>query len=83
MYITILKFHDVNINSHVSHFADSLVEATPGLRKGTVNKKVTVFFESTIDMLLKDHIDIISEPNGFACLIKDVVKRSHVRLKML
>ena len=73
MYITLLKFHDVNVNSHVSHIADSLVEATPGLRKRTVNKEVTVFFESTIDMLLKDHIDIISEPNEFARSIKDVV----------
>ena len=83
MYITLLKFHDVNVNSHVSRFADSLVEATPGLRNRTVNKKVTVFFESTIDMLLKDHIDIISEPNEFARPIKDVVIPIRNYMKMI
>ena len=83
MYITLFKFHDVNVNSHVSRFADSLVEAAPGLRNRTVNKKVTVFFESTIDMLLKDHIDIISEPNEFARSIKDVVIPIRNSMKMI
>ena len=32
-----------------------------------------MFFESTIHMLLKDRIDIISDPNEFARSIKDVV----------
>ena len=39
MYITLLKFHDVNVNSHVSHFADLLVLATPGLKRGMLIKR--------------------------------------------
>ena len=41
MYITLLKFHHVNAISHVTRFADSLVEAIPGLEKRTVDNKVT------------------------------------------
>ena len=73
MYITLLKFHHVNVISHITQFADSLVEAIPGLHKRTVNNKVTVYFEGTIDMLLKDHFNVTSQPDAFARAIKDIV----------
>ena len=69
----LLKFHHVNVISHITRFADSLVEAIPGLHKRTVNNKVTVYFEGTIDMLLKDHFNVTSQPDAFARAIKDIV----------
>ena len=36
MYVSWLKFHHVNVISHVTRFADYIVTEIPGLQKRTV-----------------------------------------------
>ena len=60
MYISLLKFHHVNVISHVTRFADYIVTET-------------VYLEETFDMLLTDHFNVSSQPDAFACAIKDIV----------
>ena len=81
-YITLLKFHNITVTSHVSRFADILIESTPGLGKRTVNNKVTLYFDEVIDILLSDHINSY-EPDDFTHAIKNIVTPIRNSMKLI
>ena len=80
IYLTLLKCHDIYFASHVTRFSDCLVEAILELKKCTVDNKVTVFFECTLNILLRDHIEM---PDEFTESIKEVVVPIRNSIKMV
>ena len=46
MYSNLLKSDNIHHNNHTTTFADLLVKYVPGLNKKTVNKHVSVIFDT-------------------------------------
>ena len=61
IYIDLLKFHIICVESHVTRFSKILKENIPGLEIRNVGKKVIAFFTSTADALISELIPNCSD----------------------
>ena len=57
MYIEMLDGHDIVCTSHVSRFAEHLLERVPGLHKGISGNKLSLFFDSAVQNIQQNHED--------------------------
>ena len=62
MYIELLKCQGIYVQSHVTRFAEFLLERNTELEKRTVGKNVILYFRRTAEAFFND---AISEPSGF------------------
>ena len=70
MYMDLLRYHCVKYQSHVTRFAEILLEKNSELEKRNVGRKVVIYFKRTADVLFKE---VISEPSSFLRSLRDVV----------
>ena len=62
LYIELLSHDNIEQTSHVSRFAENLLDSIPEVEKRVVNKKNVIFFSKDVDDFLFDEY---MEPNDF------------------
>ena len=78
-YINLLKCHNIQCESNVTRFADTLLSLIDGLEKRIINNKVMVYFGTIVDNFLSEHV---IQPSMYLKSLRHVVNCTRKSMRM-
>lgn len=72
-YLDSLTSHGIAYESHTTRFSESMLAQIDGLQSKVIDKKLVLYFESTVDNLMKEHL---KNPDSYSKSFREIVTRA-------